>query len=202
MKPNFLGSTHTLSQSKLFLKENLIFRTFVNLNFFRNCFSEKCRPIGCKPLQYYNVIMKKYKYIGFLILVYLSCDIYAIIHVIMINKENYIKSFNESLHENNNIVDKLSRENRNTKRKRHTNLSKLTNMELYEIIKDLANTKSKVRINQKYKIKKKIKFASSLDAMEPFIINEEKNEKDNSRNTKFHSCNEYWNIRVLKSVTQ
>ncbi|KAG4081754.1 hypothetical protein H8356DRAFT_1338640 [Neocallimastix lanati (nom. inval.)] len=44
--PKSGGSTHTLFQSKLFLKENLIFRTFVNLDFFRNCFSEKSTTVG------------------------------------------------------------------------------------------------------------------------------------------------------------
>ena len=55
----------------------------------------------------------------------------------------------------------------NTKRERPTNLAKLTNLEPYEIIKYLANIKCnitfgqildksqiKVRINQKFKIRK------------------------------------------------
>ncbi|KAG4090559.1 hypothetical protein H8356DRAFT_1360612 [Neocallimastix lanati (nom. inval.)] len=73
------------------------------------------------------------------------------------NKNNCIKNLNESVHENNNYVDKSSCNNKSNNKnsdnfkdsiinnykeqERYTNLAKLTNMKPYEIIKDSANTK-------------------------------------------------------------
>ena len=95
---------------------------------------------------------------------------------------------------------KINEQEGNTKPERHINLAKLTNMEPYEIIKDLANTKCNITFGQILDIcpklrseltknlkLEKIKFVSSLDAMKPFIINEEENNQNKIENTKFHS---------------
>ena len=95
---------------------------------------------------------------------------------------------------------KFNEQEGNTKPERHINLAKLTNMEPYEIIKDLANTKCNITFGQILDIcpklrseltknlkLEKIKFVSSLDAMKSFIIKEEENNQDMIKNTKFHS---------------
>ena len=95
---------------------------------------------------------------------------------------------------------KINEQEGNTKPERHINLAKLTNMEPYEIIKDLANTKFNITFGQVLDIcpklrseltknlkLEKIKFVNSLDAMKSFIINEEENNQDIIKNAKFHS---------------
>jgi len=95
---------------------------------------------------------------------------------------------------------KFNEKEGNTKREHHIKLAKFTNLEQYEIIKDLANTICNItfyqildlcpklwsELTKNLKIEK-IKFVSFLDVMEYFIINEEENNQDKIKNVKFHS---------------
>ncbi|KAG4084345.1 hypothetical protein H8356DRAFT_1356373 [Neocallimastix lanati (nom. inval.)] len=79
-------------------------------------------------------------------------------------------------------INNLKETEGNTKRERHTNLTKLTNMKPHKIIKDLANTKCNIIFGQILDLCPKL---NSLEAMEPFIIKEEENNRNNIKNANF-----------------